>query len=75
MQLLLEGITRAETVDAAAFIDAIHTIRDLDLGTTSPLTFTPDRHLGGSMTVLIHLEEGRFVRLSDPQTYGEADPG
>lgn len=74
MQLLIEGVMRAGEVDQPAFLDALHTIRNLDLGTTSPLTFTPDRHLGGSATVLIHLEGGRFVRLGDPHSHGEASP-
>lgn len=74
MQLLVEGMTRAGEVGQPAFLDALHTIRNLDLGTTSPLTFTPDRHLGGSATVLIHLQDGRFVRIGEPHSHGEAAP-
>lgn len=74
MQLTIEGLNRAGVADAQAFIDALENIRNLDLGTTGSLTFTPDKHLGGSTTVLLALENGKFVRLSEPHSHGLADP-
>lgn len=74
MQLLVEGIVRSGGDDATAFIQAIEGIENLDLGTTGPLTFSPDKHLGGSVTVLIGLEDGKFKRLSEPHSYGLAEP-
>jgi ABC-type branched-subunit amino acid transport system substrate-binding protein len=75
MQLTVEMLGRAGGPDRRAFVDALHQVRNLDLGTTSPLTFTPDRHLGGSATVLIKLRDGRYYRASEPLSYGEAEVG
>lgn len=74
MQLLVEVFGRVGAPDRAAFLDAMNNVSDLDLGTTSPLTFTPDRHLGGSQSVLLKLKGGRYVRVSDPLSFGEAQP-
>jgi hypothetical protein len=52
----------------------MESVRNLDLGTTSPLTFTPDRHMGGSQTTLIKLKDGRYYRASDPLNFGTAAP-
>ena len=40
----------------------------------APLTFSPDRHLGGTATELLRLKGGKYVRVSDPLNYGEAQP-
>jgi branched-chain amino acid transport system substrate-binding protein len=60
--------------DRTAFLDAMESITNLDLGTTSALTFTPDRHLGGTSTVLLKLRDGRYYAFEGPVNYGEADP-
>jgi len=60
--------------DRRAFMRAIEATKNLDLGTTSPLTFSPDRHLGGTATELLRLKGGKYVRMSDPLNYGEAPP-
>lgn len=60
--------------DRRAFLAAMNRVTNLDLGTASPLTFTPDRHLGGSASVLLRLKGGRFVAVSEPLSFGEAEP-
>ena len=72
MQLTVEMLSRIGEPDRRAFIDALHRVRNLDLGTTSPLTFSPDEHMGGSSTVIIKLRDGRYYRASQPLDYGEA---
>ena len=59
--------------DRAAFLAAMESITNLDLGTTSPLTFTPDRHLGGTSTVLLKLRDGRYYAFEGPVNYGLAE--
>ncbi|HLF99401.1 MAG TPA: ABC transporter substrate-binding protein, partial [Acidimicrobiia bacterium] len=73
MQLFSEGLGRSGP-DAEKFIAAMESIRNLDLGTTSPLTFTPDRHMGGSQTTLIKIKDGRYYRASEPLNFGYAEP-
>ena len=72
MQLTAEMLARIGEPDRRAFIDALHRVRNLDLGTTSPLTFSPDKHMGGSATVIIKLRDGKYYRASQPLNYGEA---
>jgi len=72
MQLFTEVFARSGP-DAEAFLAEIESIRNLDIGTTSPLIFTPDRHLGGTLTVLLKLKGGRYIRASDPLTFGYMD--
>jgi branched-chain amino acid transport system substrate-binding protein len=73
MQLLTEGVARAGD-DRRAFLAAIEGFHNLDLGTTSPLNFNPDRHLGGTASILLRLKGGKYVRASDPLNFGEAPP-
>lgn len=73
MQLFAEILGRTGP-DAEAFLAEMLSVRNLDLGTTSPLTFTPDRHMGGTQTVLLQLKDGKYVRASEPLNYGYADP-
>ena len=70
MQLLTEGVARSGP-DQRAFLRAVESFKNLDLGTTSPLTFTPDRHLGGTASILLKLKGGKYVRASDPLNFGE----
>lgn len=70
MQLLTETLARTGP-DRRAFITALERTTNLDLGTTSPLSFNPDRHLGGTSTVLLKLKDGRYVRASEPLNFGE----
>lgn len=72
MQLLTEGVARSGP-DQRAFLRTIESFKNLDLGTTSPLTFSPDRHLGGTASILLKLKGGKYVRASDPLNFGEAD--
>ena len=71
MQLTAEILAKSGP-DRKAFIAELERTRGLDLGTTSPLTFTPDRHLGGTQSVLLRLRGGRYVKASDPLSFGEA---
>ncbi len=73
MQLTVEALRRSGP-DRAAFIRTMESFTNLDLGTTSPLTFSPDRHLGGTLTTLLRLKGGHYYAASDPVTYGEANP-
>lgn len=60
--------------DRARFLAAMEQIRNLDLGTTSPLTFTPDKHLGGSHTTLLKLRDGGYYAFQRDVDYGLAEP-
>jgi branched-chain amino acid transport system substrate-binding protein len=73
MQLLVHVLAQTGT-DRDRFLEEMEGIRNLDLGTTSPLTFTPDRHLGGSKTTLLKLRGGRYFAFTGPVDYGTADP-
>ena len=73
MQLVTEVLAKTGP-DRRAFLHALEQIRNLDLGTTAPLTFTPDRHLGGSASVLLRLKGGKYIRVSEPLNFGEAPP-
>lgn len=73
MQLFSE-VLAGTGPDRTAFLAAMERISNLDLGTTSPLTFSPDRHLGGSASVLLRLKGGKFVAVSGPLSFGEAEP-
>lgn len=73
MQLTTHVLARSGT-DRAAFLATMESIRNLDLGTTSPLTFTPDRHLGGTRTTLLKLKDAEYVRFTEPVDYGTAPP-
>ena len=74
MQLTVEVLARLPSPDRAAFIRTLNGIRNLDLGTSSPLTFSPDRHLGGSASTLLKFKDGKYIRVSDPLNFGEAQP-
>lgn len=74
MQLFTEILGRTGP-DAEAFIAELETgVANLDLGTTSPLVYTPDRHMGGTHTTLLQLDGGRYVRASDPLFFGYSEP-
>lgn len=60
--------------DRPRFLAAMEAIRNLDLGTTSPLTFSPDKHLGGSATTLLKLKGGKYYAFAGPVDYGMAEP-
>ncbi len=73
MQLTVHVLDRSGT-DRGRFLAEMESIRNLDLGTTSPLTFSPDKHLGGSNTTLLKLKQGRYYAFAGPVDYGEAEP-
>jgi ABC-type branched-subunit amino acid transport system substrate-binding protein len=73
MQLLAEGVARSGN-DQRAFLRVVESFKSLDLGTTSPLNFNPDRHLGGTASTLLRLKGGKYVRASDPLNFGEVSP-
>jgi ABC-type branched-subunit amino acid transport system substrate-binding protein len=60
--------------DRQAFLHAMESISDLDLGTTAPLTFGPDRHMGATADMIIGLHNGEYVPIAGPVNYGEASP-
>lgn len=73
MQLFAE-VFAGTGPDAERFIAAMEGVRNLDLGTTSPLTFHPDKHMGGSQTVILKLKGGRYVKASEPVNFGYSQP-
>jgi ABC-type branched-subunit amino acid transport system substrate-binding protein len=73
MQLFAYVFGRLPGPDQRAFVAETERIRNLDLGTTGPITFGPDRHMGGSRSVILQLRGGKFIRSSDPLDYGESD--
>lgn len=73
MQLFVHVLGGIPSADQRAFVEAIERIRNLDLGTTGPITFGPDRHMGGSRSVVLQLREGKFVRSTEPLDFGESD--
>ena len=68
MQLLVQILGEVGRPDRQAFIDRLNHTTNLDLGTTSPLTFTPSRHMGGTATQLLRLRNGEYVAVSKPVT-------
>ena len=68
MQLLVQILGEVGGPDRQAFIDKLNHTTNLDLGTTSPLTFTPSRHMGGTSTTLLRLRNGQYVAVSKPVT-------
>jgi branched-chain amino acid transport system substrate-binding protein len=73
MQLFSYGLALTGP-DRTAFIAAIEHAHDLDLGTTAPMTFGPDRHMGATADMILTLRDGRYVALAGPVNYGEAQP-
>jgi substrate-binding family protein len=60
--------------DRSAFLAAMERIHGLDFGTTAPLTFGPDRHMGATADMILGIRNGRYVALAGPVDYGEAQP-
>jgi hypothetical protein len=71
MQLLTE-IVRRSGPNRPAFIRELESVRNLDLGTTAPLRFGPDRHMGATASVLLKLRKGKYIAVTKPISYGEA---
>ena len=72
MQLFAHVLAGIPSADRRGFVEAIERVRNLDLGTTGPITFGPDRHMGGSRSVVLQLRGGKFVRSTEPLDYGES---
>jgi hypothetical protein len=47
-----------------AFVRQLNQTTSLELGTCSPLTFSPDRHMGGTATQLLTLHGGQYAQDS-----------
>ncbi|MFH1980802.1 MAG: ABC transporter substrate-binding protein [Pseudomonadota bacterium] len=63
-RVLHEGLRRCgPNLNREAFIDAIETIRDYDLGVDNTLSFSPRDHQGLHQVYLTRLEEGHFVPI------------
>ena len=61
-QQVLEGIIYADASGKPGSL----------LGTTAPLTFGPDRHMGATADMIIGLQNGDYVPIAGPVNYGEA---
>lgn len=65
-KVLVEGLKRAgRDLDRETFIDAIETIRQLDLGIANPLSFNSRDHQGLERVYFTYLKNGKFVWLND----------
>lgn len=73
MQLFTHSLGRLAEPNRAALVAELERTRNLDLGTTGTLNFSPDRHMGGSQSVILQLQNGKFVRTAGPVDYGESD--
>ncbi len=74
MQLLTQVLAPVGAPDRDRFLSTLEATTNLDLGTTSPLTFGPDRHLGGTASILLMLKNGLYIRTSGEINFGDADP-
>ncbi len=66
MQLTTYAIAAAGGPDRGKFIDALNHTSNLDIGTTTPLSFSPDRHMGGTATTLLKLRNAQYYPVSAP---------
>lgn len=65
-KVFVEGLKRAgRDLDRENFINAIETIRQLDLGIANPLSFNPQDHQGLERVYFTYLKNGKFVWLDD----------
>ena len=65
-KVLVEGLVRAgPLVDRERFIDAVESIRDLDLGIDNPLSFSRKDHQGLERVYFTMFRNGRFIWLSE----------
>lgn len=65
-KVFVEGLKRAgRNLDRENFINAIETIRQLDLGIANPLSFNPQDHQGLERVYFTYLKNGKFVWLDD----------
>lgn len=65
-KVLVEGLKRAgRDLDRETFIDAIETIRQLDLGIANPLSFNSRDHQGLERVYFTYLKNGKFVWLNN----------
>jgi branched-chain amino acid transport system substrate-binding protein len=65
-KVLVEGLKRAgRDLDRETFINAIETIRQLDLGIANPLSFNSQDHQGLERVYFTYLKNGKFVWLND----------
>ncbi|MFH1156933.1 MAG: ABC transporter substrate-binding protein [Pseudomonadota bacterium] len=65
-KVLVEGLKRSgRDLDREIFINAIESIRDLDLGIANPLSFNNQDHQGLERVYFTYLKDGKFVWLHD----------
>lgn len=65
-RVLVEGLRRAgKELSREAFIDAVETIQNYDLGIANTLSFSPEDHQGLERVYFTRIENGRFVMITD----------
>ncbi len=65
-KVLVEGLQRAgRDLDREGFINAIESIRRIDLGIANLLSFSPSDHQGLERVYFTHLQAGKFVWHAD----------
>ncbi|MFO7715638.1 ABC transporter substrate-binding protein [Desulfosarcina sp.] len=64
-RVLVEGLQRAgRELTRETFIDAIESIRNLDLGIANLMSFSPKNHQGLERVYFTHLQDGKFIWLN-----------
>lgn len=64
-RVLVEGLQRAgRELTRETFIDAIESIRNLDLGIANLMSFSPRNHQGLERVYFTHLQDGKFIWLN-----------
>lgn len=71
MELVAEGLRRAgPELTAESFAEGVEQIRDWQpMFDASPLTFTPEQHLGTKQVILSQIRDGRWHRVAGPIGY------
>jgi ABC-type branched-subunit amino acid transport system substrate-binding protein len=64
-QILVRGLERSKRLETEAVIDALESMRDLDLGTGAVMTFSPSKHQASHKVWAVVMDErAAFTQLS-----------
>ena len=67
MQLGLEAIKRAgRNLTREGLIDTLeHSFKNVDIQSIPPVTYSPEKHWGLDQTILVKVQNGKFVKVAD----------
>lgn len=66
-KIVVEAIRKIDgPLTRQALIDSMHSIRNYDSGIFPPVTYGPDRHMGGSIVQRVVVQGGKWVVLGKP---------